>query len=319
MDKLVDNFEKLLKDKTPLNLYEPVFYVLSQGGKRLRPKLVFLAAEVFGGSKEHAVHVASAFEMMHNFTLIHDDIMDDAPIRRGKETVYKKWNSNIAILSGDALATMALMELLKTPIDKVLLHQITEVFATTSIEICEGQQMDIDFETSDKVTIEEYTEMIRLKTAVMLAGCLKSGAILANASAEEQEKLYQFGICVGLAFQLMDDWLDVYGEEKTFGKRIGGDIDENKKTFPYLLALSLANDAQKTELEQWFSTRDVDANEKFESVTAIFNALNISELTKQAISEYIDQAIAIVDGLDISQEHKKLMASEAEKLRFRIK
>ncbi len=317
--KLLEKFESLFQDKPPKNLYEPVLYVLEQGGKRLRPRLVLLATEIFGGNVDDALYTAAAFEMMHNFTLIHDDIMDDAPIRRGKETVYKKWNPNIAILAGDALATMALVELLKTPISKEALHVITNVFAKTSIEICEGQQMDIDFETSDNVSIEEYTEMIRLKTAVMLAGCLKSGAIIANATEEEQENIYQFGIYIGLAFQLMDDWLDVYGEEETFGKRIGGDIDENKKTYPYLLALSIGNEEQVKLLKELFATSEISSEEKFNKVTAVFEALNISNLTKKAISDYIDKAIEIATALDIPNDKQTLITAEAEKLRFRLK
>ncbi len=319
MERLEPFFKNILTDKNPANLYQPVLYILDQGGKRLRPQLVFTANEVFGGNADYAIYPAAAFEMLHNFTLIHDDIMDNAPIRRGKETVYKKWNTNVAILSGDALATMALVELLKTPIDKEPLHAMTQVFAQTSLEICEGQQMDLDFETADEVTIPQYMEMIRLKTAVMLAGCLKTGAILAGATPDDQEKLYQFGINIGLAFQLMDDWLDVYADVETFGKRTGGDIEANKKTYLYLLALSLGNEKQQNELQQLFATKTTELAPKFEAVSNIFNELNISELTKKEISVYIDKAIDLVNALSVPEEKKALLIRDAEKLRFRLK
>ena len=240
MNTIEQEFEQVLKDCKPANLYDPITYILMQPGKRLRPKLVHMAVDLFDGDEEQAQIVAMAFEMLHNFTLIHDDIMDMAPLRRGKETVYKKWNSNIAILSGDALAIMAFQQLLKLQCDNQIIIDIANVFSQTSLEICEGQQYDLDFETQQKVTIEEYLMMIRKKTAVMFAGCLKAGAILMSTDEETRQALYDLGIHLGIAFQLADDVLDVYADAPTFGKTIGGDIRDNKKTYLYLKALEQA-------------------------------------------------------------------------------
>ena len=234
MNSLDTYFQNIATACEPANLYNPIHYILSQDGKRIRPKLVGLGAELFGINPNEVRHVAAAFEMLHNFTLIHDDIMDDAPIRRGQPTVYKQWDTNIAILSGDALAIMALQELLKAPCDDATKIKISDLFARTSLEICEGQQYDLDFETMDKVSIEEYIKMIRLKTAVMLAGCLQSGAIFAHASEEDQQALYDYGINIGIAFQLKDDILDLYSDTQIFGKIRGGDIKENKNTLPFI-------------------------------------------------------------------------------------
>lgn len=312
-------FAKILEKREPANLYQPILYTLSQGGKRLRPRLVLMATEAFDGDMEKAVYPAAAFEMLHNFTLIHDDIMDDAPIRRGKPTVYKQWNGNIAILSGDALANMALIEMLDTPMEPENVVKLTKLFAQTSVEICEGQQYDLDFETCDHVSIDDYIYMIRFKTAVLLAACLKAGAMISNAPEEAQESIYQFGISIGLAFQLKDDLLDVYGDKAVFGKKIGGDIRENKKTYLYLRALEDADEFSRNELLRLFSATDFDEEEKFQAVSAIFNKLKIKEKTENKIEELVQRAFIELDKIQISDSKKKIFKDLAVELSRRIK
>jgi geranylgeranyl diphosphate synthase type II len=292
LKQLESHFETLIGGQLPLNLYEPVHYVLTQGGKRIRPYLVMQANELFGGNPKTVLYPAAAFEMLHNFTLIHDDIMDNAPLRRGKPTVYKKWNSSIAILAGDALATMAFQELLKTPCSSETLIEMCRLFARTSVEICEGQQYDLDFETADSVSKEAYLDMIRLKTAVMLAGCLKAGALHASAAAADCNRIYDFGINLGMAFQLQDDILDVYGDKALFGKVCGGDIRDNKKTYLYIVALEKADEAQRAKLQHYFGSTDFDFQEKYNAVKAIFDALEIKKETEQVMQSYVDKAIA---------------------------
>jgi len=312
-------FNNLAQNTEPRNLYEPVNYIMSQGGNRIRPQLVLLAAELFSAKTEDAFFPATAFEMLHNFTLIHDDIMDNAPIRRGKETVYKKWNGNIAILSGDVLASMAMNQLLKTPCKPETLIKMSELFIQTSIEICEGQQYDLDFETQEEVAIDEYLNMIRLKTAVMLAGCLKTGAILANASENDQKAIYQFGINLGLAFQLVDDLLDVYADTETFGKEIGGDIQANKKTYLYLLALQKANAMQKAQLQHYFSSNHYDKKEKFNVVKTIFDELLCKEEAEKRIDEYLVSAYKNVEETSLDYGKKETLKQLALTLSKRCK
>jgi geranylgeranyl diphosphate synthase type II len=312
-------FKEIAQNLEPRNLYAPVNYIMSQGGKRIRPQLVLLAAKLFGAKTENAFYPAVAFEMLHNFTLIHDDIMDNAPIRRGKETVYKKWNSNIAILSGDVLASMAMKHLLKTPCAPKTLIKMVDLFVQTSIEICEGQQYDLDFETQEVVTIDEYLNMIRLKTAVMIASCLKSGAMLANASEKNQNEIYQFGIHLGLAFQLVDDLLDVYAETKTFGKEIGGDIQANKKTYLYLLALQKANHTQKAQLQHYFSSHHEDKNEKFVAVKSIFDELHCKEETEKKVDELLQKAYHNIAQLSLKEEQQEILKQLALNLSRRSK
>jgi len=294
-----------MEGRQPANLYEPMRYILLQPGKRLRPQLVNLAANLYNGDPEQAKIVAMAFEMLHNFTLIHDDIMDQAPIRRGRETVYKKWNSNIAILSGDALAIIAFQQLLKLNCDNQIIIEIAKVFADTTLEICEGQQFDLDFETQAEVSIDEYINMIRLKTAVMFAGCLKSGAILVGADKQSQQALYDLGIHLGLAFQLADDVLDVYGDEATFGKSIGGDIRDNKKTYLYLKALELADAPVKAQLQQLFSVPTTNFEEKYKTVKSCFDNLKIKDITEKLILEYVDMCLADLDKVQAPAEKKE--------------
>jgi geranylgeranyl diphosphate synthase type II len=292
---------------------------MKQGGKRIRPQLVLLAAELFGAKIEDAFYPATAYEMLHNFTLIHDDIMDNAPIRRGKETIFKKWNSNIAILSGDVLASLAMLQLYKTPCSPEKIIEMSKLFVQTSVQVCEGQQYDLDFEKQKVVSIEEYLSMIHLKTAVMLAGCLKTGAILANASKHDQDALYQFGINLGMAFQLMDDLLDVYANAETFGKEIGGDIQENKKTYLYLFALQQANETQKAQLQHYFSSNHYTKEEKFSAVKTFFDALRCKEETEKKVDEYLERAYINVEELSLGEEQKEMLKLFALKLSKRNK
>lgn len=314
MKTLEQEFQAVLAGKKPENLYDPISYILMQPGKRLRPQLVHIAVDLFDGNSEQAQLLASAFEMLHNFTLIHDDIMDMAPIRRGKATVYKKWNSNIAILSGDALAIMAFQQLLKLDCDNQTVIDIAKVFSETSLEICEGQQFDLDFETQENVTIDEYINMIRLKTAVMFAGCLKAGSILVSADEQSRQALYDFGIDLGIAFQLADDNLDVYADEATFGKTVGGDIRDNKKTFLYLKALEIATPEQKQQLQQWFSTPTTDFDGKYKAVKQIFDDLDVRKVTDDEVLRYVNKALADLDRVQVSEEKKKALYDLAVKL-----
>ncbi len=305
MDQLTNFFKSITLDKEPKNLYEPIFYTLSQGGKRLRPRLVLMSAELFGGDEATALYPAAAFEMLHNFTLIHDDIMDDAPIRRGQPTVYRKWNGNIAILAGDALATLALQTILDTPTASQITLDLSKLLARTSVEICEGQQKDLDFETSDQVTLDDYINMIRYKTAVLLAGCLQAGAIVSKTSIENQQLIYEYGIQLGLAFQLKDDLLDVYGDKTVFGKKIGGDIRENKKTYLYLSALQEAEPEQRERLLHYFSSTHFDDQEKFESVKDIYNQTHTPQKTEQQIEIYLQKALDNLEKIEIGDDKKK--------------
>jgi len=318
-NQLEHYFNEIVLNTEPRNLYQPVNYIMKQGGKRIRPQLVLLAAELFGAKVEDAFYPATAYEMLHNFTLIHDDIMDNAPIRRGKETIFKKWNNNIAILSGDVLASLAMLQLYKTPCSPETIIEMSKLFIKTSVEVCEGQQYDLDFEKQEVVTIDEYLSMIHLKTAVMLAGCLKTGAILANATTFDQNKLYQFGINLGMAFQLVDDMLDVYADTETFGKEVGGDIQENKKTYLYLYALQNANETQKKQLQHLFSSNHYSKEEKFSAVKTIFDALRCKEETEKKIDEYLENAFRNIDELSLNEEQKEILKQLAKKLSKRKK
>lgn len=278
-----------------------------------------LAAELFGVNPDEVKHVAAAFEMLHNFTLIHDDIMDEAPIRRGMPTVYRQWNSNIAILAGDALAIMALQELLKAPCDDATKIKISDLFARTSLEICEGQQYDLDFETMEHVSIDDYIKMIRLKTAVMLAGCLKSGAIFAQASEADQQAMYDYGIHIGIAFQLKDDILDLYSDTQVFGKMTGGDIKENKKTYLYLTALQEADAQQRQTLLHYFSSTDFDQEQKIQAVKEIYESLKVKEKTEQAINLYAAKALSSLQVVSVAEDRKNKLYELANTLVSRDK
>ncbi len=300
----------------PTELYEPIAYTILQSGKRMRPMLCLLANDMFDGDKQQALWPSLALETFHNFTLIHDDIMDKAPMRRGKPTVYQKWNSDIAILSGDAMLAMAFQFALKPQKGAELAQQLGKV----AIEICEGQQMDLNFETLGNVTIDEYLEMIRLKTAVLLATALQMGATTAEADKSDIQHLYDFGINMGMSFQLQDDILDLYSDVAVFGKRHGGDIADNKKTYLYLKALELASEQDRKRLEYLFTLRiDHDEEEKIEEVQAIYDRLHVKEAVEQVIAEYDRKALAELEAIDLPEERKIHLRNYAELLSGRKK
>lgn len=286
----------------PANLYQPIEYTLDMGGKRLRPVMLLAACELFSGDIEKALSAAVAVEVFHNFTLLHDDIMDHADIRRNKSAVHKKYNENIAILSGDAMSIIAYQYLLETETNQ--LRKITRLFSQTAIEVCEGQQLDMDFETQSEVTIDEYLEMIRLKTAVLIACSLKMGAWLGNASDEDAERIYRFGINLGLAFQLQDDLLDVFAKQEKFGKKTGGDILANKKTFLLLKALETAGETQKAALTGWLAKKSFDPQEKVKAVKEIYLELNIAEISRQKAEAYYQRALEELQAIDVESGGK---------------
>ena len=300
----------------PVELYEPISYTLLQSGKRLRPMLCLLASDMFGGDEQQALWPALALETFHNFTLIHDDIMDKAPLRRGMATVYQKWNSDIAILSGDAMLAMAFQFALKPDKGAALAQLLGKV----AIEICEGQQMDLNFETLGNVTIPEYLEMIRLKTAVLLATALQMGATVAGAKEADIKHLYDFGINLGMSFQLQDDILDLYSDVATFGKRHGGDIADNKKTYLYLKALEMASEKDRKRLEQLFALRiDHDEAEKIEEVEGIYDRLHVKEAVEKVMLDYDRRAFAELDAVGLPEEKKRHLRAYAELLSGRKK
>ena len=300
----------------PKELYEPIAYTLLQSGNRLRPMLCLLANELFDGDEDEALWPALALETFHNFTLIHDDIMDKAPLRRGMETVYQKWNADIAILSGDAMLAQAFQYALKPQKGAEVARQLGKV----AIEICEGQQMDLNFETLGNVTIPEYLEMIRLKTAVLLATALQMGATVAGAPADDIQRLYDFGINMGMSFQLQDDILDLYSDVAVFGKRHGGDIADNKKTYLYLKALELASAKDRQRLEYLFTLRvDHDEEEKIEEVQAIYDRLHVKEAVEAVMLDYDRRAFEALDAVALPEERKKHLRTYAEMLSGRKK
>jgi len=300
----------------PTELYEPIAYTILQSGKRMRPMLCLLANDMFDGDEQQTLWPALALETFHNFTLIHDDIMDKAPMRRGKPTVYQKWNSDIAILSGDAMLAMAFQFALKPQKGAELAQQLGKV----AIEICEGQQMDLNFETLGNVTIDEYLEMIRLKTAVLLATALQMGATTAEADKSDIQHLYDFGINMGMSFQLQDDILDLYSDVAVFGKRHGGDIADNKKTYLYLKAIELASEQDRKRLEYLFTLRmDHDEEEKIEEVQAIYDRLHVKEAVEQVIAEYDRKALAELEAIDLPEKRKIHLRNYAELLSGRKK
>jgi geranylgeranyl diphosphate synthase type II len=300
----------------PKELYEPIAYTILQSGKRLRPMLCLLANDMFEGEEKEALWPALALETFHNFTLIHDDIMDQAPLRRGKETVYQKWNANIAILSGDAMLAKAFQYALQPKKGADLANLLGKV----AIEICEGQQMDLNFETLGNVTIPEYLEMIRLKTAVLLATALQMGATVAGANASDIQHLYDFGLNLGMSFQLQDDILDLYSDVQTFGKKHGGDIAENKKTYLYLKALELAYDKDRKRLEYLFTLRmDHDEEEKIEEVQALYDRLHVKEAVEQVMLDFDRKAFEELDAVGLPEEKKRHLRTYAELLSGRKK
>lgn len=287
---------KLNWKREPYGLYEPIEYTLAAGGKRVRPQLAMIANQMFGGNDEDVLPAALALEVFHNFTLLHDDVMDKADVRRGRPTVHIKWNENTAILSGDQMLIEAYKLLAGVPTDK--LPRVLQLFNKMATEICEGQQYDVDFENQEHVTIEEYLKMIRLKTSVLLANALQTGAYIAGADEQAQGDLYEFGINIGLAFQIQDDILDVWGDPKTFGKAVGGDISCNKKTFVYLEAMRrLSDEAIGNELQQWYSQVLEDNTTKIAAVKEIFEQLDVRTACEKVVEDYTQKALALLNQL----------------------
>jgi geranylgeranyl diphosphate synthase type II len=302
--------------KEPQKLYEPIEYVLSFGGKRIRPALALMACNLFSDDVQPAVNAAIGLEIFHNFTLLHDDIMDRADIRRGKPTVNKKWDDNTAILSGDVMQITAYQFITQTP--TIFLKPVLELFSQTAAEICEGQQFDLDFEKQKEVSVEEYLEMIRLKTAVLLGCALKCGALIGGSNEEDAQLLYDFGINIGMAFQLKDDLLDVYGDETTFGKKIGGDILSNKKTYLLIHALKLAEGNMASELRKWIEISDQKFTEKkIQAVTSIYNRLNIRTICEDKMDDFYTKAIAKLLKVSVLENKKQELRNLAEKLMVR--
>ncbi len=302
-EAIIDYLHEKIKVQEPANLYEPMVYILEQGGKRLRPVLVLMATEIFDCDYKKALDAALAIEIFHNFSLVHDDIMDDAPIRRGKETVHEKWDINTGILSGDAMLINAYQ--LFESYEGEMFKELSKLFTKTAIQVCEGQQYDIDFETRDDVGIDDYLLMIEYKTAVLVGASLQMGAIVAETTSACKEAIYQYGRLLGIAFQLQDDYLDAFGDPETFGKQPGGDIIENKKTFLYLKTLELAGDSEARQLEHLYSISPADSSEKIEAVKSLFESSGAAELTRKEIEIYTDKAFKVLDKIDLAEDRKQ--------------
>lgn len=302
----------LKSKKEPKNLYEPIHYVLSMGGKRIRPLLMLMAYELYKDSYEDVLPAAAAIEVYHNFTLLHDDLMDKSDLRRNKPTVHNVWNENTAILSGDTMLILSYHLLAKVPAE--YLSMVLNEFNKATLEICEGQEYDIQFETRDNVKAEEYLNMIRLKTAVLLASSMKIGAVVAGASSKDAELLYKFGINVGLAFQLQDDYLDVYGDPKIFGKNTGDDIATNKKTYMLIKACEKATGKNKELLNEWIHTEFFEREDKIKAVTAIYNELGIDKICKEKMDEYYNVAIEALSDVSVESKLKEPLLKIAAEL-----
>jgi geranylgeranyl diphosphate synthase type II len=298
--------------KEPKGLYNPIQYILSLGGKRLRPVLTLMTTEVYNCNYKKALNAALSIEVFHNFSLVHDDIMDDAPLRRGKETVHEKWGINTGILSGDAMLIMAYQ--LFENYDAATFQSLAKLFSKTALEVCEGQQYDVDFETRNDVSIPEYLKMIEYKTAVLVGAAMKMGAIVAGASEEDQNSIYEFGKNLGIAFQLQDDYLDAFGNPETFGKQVGGDIIENKKTYLYLKALEFSVEEDRIELNDLYTVGSHDNNAKVNVAKRIFNTSGASKATQQEIKNYTNKAFSVLDTLNISEEKKQLLKAFGNQL-----
>ncbi|MFG6685028.1 polyprenyl synthetase family protein [Mariniflexile sp. HNIBRBA6329] len=304
-----DEFTSFLNGFTthrePVSLYNPINYILQLGGKRLRPVLTLMTAEIFNMEYTKALDAALSIEVFHNFSLVHDDIMDDAPLRRGKETVHEKWNINTGILSGDAMLIMAYQ--LFEKYEPNTFQALAKLFSKTALEVCEGQQYDVDFETRNDVSVSEYLKMIEYKTAVLVGAAMKMGAIVASASEQDQDNIYEFGKNLGIAFQLQDDYLDAFGDPKTFGKQVGGDIIENKKTYLYIKALEFSNEENKAKLSKLFSETLHHNEQKIETVKAIFIESGSAEATKKAIEDFTNKAFSVLETMSISEEKKTVL------------
>ena len=315
LDKVNEYIGNLSYGRRPQSLYEPIRYVLSLGGKRIRPTLMLLSYNLFRDDPETILSPACALETYHNYTLLHDDLMDDAPLRRGQQTVHVRWDANTAILSGDSMLVLAFERMQQC--DDRHLRDVLRLFTVTALEIGEGQQYDMEFENRNDVTEAEYIEMIRLKTSVLLACAVKLGALLADAPAGDVENLYKFGERIGLAFQLQDDYLDVYGDPKVFGKKIGGDITSNKKTYMLINALNKANARQRKELEKWIGCRSFDRDEKVAAVTALYSKIGVDKMAIDCINRYFDEANKYLAGVNLPGARKTELTAYAQKLLHR--
>lgn len=299
-------------ENNPEELYTPITYTLNLGGKRIRPVMVLLACDMYGGDIENAIYPSIAIEIFHNFTLLHDDIMDNATLRRGKETVFKKWNANVAILSGDTMFALAYKYLTKS--DTKVLHKVLDIFTKAAIEVCEGQQYDMNFETRNDVSISEYIEMIRLKTGVLIAASLKTGAVIGGADRGNLQNIYKFGEYVGLAFQLQDDLLDTFGNEDKFGKKIGGDIVTNKKTYLYIKALQDASENDRKELLRYFSSHDFNPIKKVDAIKKIYDNIGVKKATTDLINQYYEEALGYFEHLTIAPEKKNILKNFTDRM-----
>ncbi len=311
----ISYLKEKIQTKEPRNLYEPISYILGLGGKRLRPVLTLLSTEIFDVDHKKALDAALAIEVFHNFSLVHDDIMDAAPLRRGAATVHEKWDVNTGILSGDAMLITAYQLFENYGSDRF--RDLAKLFSTTALQVCEGQQYDIDFEGRDDVILPEYLKMIEYKTAVLVAAALKMGGIIADASEQDQSKIYEFGLNLGIAFQLQDDYLDAFGDPKTFGKQVGGDIIENKKTVLYLNVLANGTNLQKKELLDLYSIQPNNPSAKIENIKGIFMESGAAELARTSTVEYTDRAFKILASMDISENKMEVLRGFGEQLMAR--
>lgn len=315
-DIISTEIDKINWSKEPIGLYEPIGYVLSLGGKRIRPAMALMACNLYSDNIQPAVNSALALEIFHNFTLLHDDIMDRADVRRSQPTVHKKWNDNTAILSGDVMQIASYQYMTQTPLNQ--LKRSLDLFSQTAAEICEGQQYDVEFEQRERVEEDEYLEMIRLKTAVLLGASLQIGSWIGGAGDEDAQLLYDFGINTGLAFQLKDDLLDVYGDEATFGKKIGGDILCNKKTYLLIHALEMAKGKDADDLQKWLAISDEKlSDDKIQALTFLFNKLGVKEICEDKMQFFYGKAIANLEKVSVSDNKKQELRNLAENLMFR--
>lgn len=311
-EEFIEYLNEKIEVKEPRSLYEPMRYILDLGGKRLRPVLVLMATELFDANYKDALDAALAIEIFHNFSLVHDDIMDDAPLRRGQDTVHERWDINTGILSGDAMLINAYQ--LFENYEGATFRELAQLFSRTAIQVCEGQQYDMDFETQDDVTIEDYIKMIEFKTAVLVGASLKMGAIVAKASEDEKEAVYEYGRLLGIAFQLQDDYLDAFGDPETFGKQVGGDIIENKKTFLYLKSLEGSTKSESRQLEHLYTISPIDNSGKIEAVKAIFESSGAADQTKAEIEKYTRLAFEVLDKIDLPENKKEPLRMFGETL-----
>jgi len=302
-------------NQAPSSLFEPVNYILNLGGKRIRPALVLMSTELFGGSIDNAYSAALAVEVFHNFSLVHDDIMDDAPLRRQHPTVHEKWDVNTAILSGDSMLIWAYQCF--EDYDQHSFYTLVKLFSKTAQEVCMGQQHDMDFENLDDVSIEKYVEMIRLKTAVLVACAFKMGGIISGTGINNQEQIYEFGLNLGIAFQIQDDLLDIYGDPETFGKQIGGDIIENKKTYLYLKALELSTDVDHDQLKHLFSVSPKNTKAKVETVKQLYDRYNVKSVASECIEDYTQKALNALKNVVLPENKKESLKKFAEELMTR--